>query len=279
MDKISEVFNSIKDRLSNPLIFSFLISWLVYNWKIPVALIWFDEKQIGASGCKSIFEFIENELSNGYFWLPFLIALGYTFLFPAFKNLISATQTWMKKWGEDWNLNISKKGKIGIEKYLNLRNEYSEKTEELEKIISKESEIREYNKVLFSDKAELDAKNYQLQQKIELLEKDIDSISDLRFLQGQWKFTAINNMGKDSIVNIKIIDNSCYKIINGNIESSPMFTINNFFYNRKHNNLIFIKHDMLSSSKICILSTNDKNRLEGKENNSFVKYERLPNIN
>lgn len=46
MDKISEILNSVKERVSNPLIFSFLASWLVYNWKIPVALIWFDEKQI-----------------------------------------------------------------------------------------------------------------------------------------------------------------------------------------------------------------------------------------
>ena len=107
MDKISEILNSVKERVSNPLIFSFLISWLVYNWKIPVALIWFDKEQISANGSKSIFDFIEDEWKkNGYFWIPLFIALGYTFIFPIIKNLISATQTWMSKWGENLNLRL-----------------------------------------------------------------------------------------------------------------------------------------------------------------------------
>lgn len=279
MDKISEIFNSIKDRLSNPLIFSFLISWLVYNWKIPVALIWFDEKQISANGCKSIFEFIENELSNGYFWWPFSIAVGYTFLFPIIKNLISATQTWMTKWGGILNLYISKNGKVGIEKYLILRNEYSKKIEDLENIISKESEMREFNKTLFSDKADLEANNYQLQQKIELLDKEIESISDLGFLQGQWKFTMTDSMQRRTSQDIKIIDNKWFRIISGNIESSPVFTIDNFFYDKKYNKLIFIKYGSVDKQSINILSSNSGKILEGKENNVFVKYERLPNIN
>lgn len=278
MDKISEIFNSIKDRLSNPLIFSFLVSWLVYNWKIPVALIWFDEKQISANGCKSIFEFIENELSKGYFWIPCLFAFGYTFLFPIVKNLISATQTWMKKWGENLNLQISKGGKVGIEKYLKLRNEYVEKIDELDKIISKESETREYNKLLFAEKADLDAKNFQLQQQVELLNNEIESISDLKFLQGQWKFTITDNMSRSTSQDIKILGNKLFRIISNNIESSPTFLIDNFFYDKKYKKIIFIKKGGEEKKLVNIITYSNEAILEGRENNYFVKYERLPSI-
>ena len=286
MDKISEILNSVKERVSNPLIFSFLISWLVYNWKIPVALIWFDKEQISANGSKSIFDFIEDEWKkNGYFWIPLFIALGYTFIFPIIKNLISATQTWMSKWGENLNLRLSKDGRIGIEKYLKLRNEYSEKIEELESIIAKEGELREYNKSLFIEKTTLDANSYELQKKIEEIESELNNISNSSFLNGQWRYIHNDVVGNKIIENIKIIDGKWYMILNGNIDSSPKYYIEEFFFNKKLKKIIFLKFEYYGNNNNAIIRTNvlnyniHQNSLEGNEDDMKVKYEKLPDIN
>jgi hypothetical protein len=267
------------------LIFSFLVSWLIYNWKIPVALIWFDEKQISANGCNSIFEFIEDEWTrNGYFWYPFGVALLYTFGFPIVKNLISAAQTWALKWGENWNLNISRQSKVSIDKYLSLRNEYSSKIDELEKIISKENEMREYNLKLFTEKGELEAKNYQLQEYIETLEHDKNQISNVRFLNGQWTYKYVNERSEMIENQIYINEGKLFYLNNEGDRLDKGIFITSFYINETSGALIFIKKnfndkDMNVSAKysesnfVNILSFSTvRHHLKGTENGNQVEY-------
>ena len=89
-EKVKDVYENIKDRLSNPLIFSFIVSWLVYNWEITVALLWYDKSQFHAEGCKSIFEFIQDKLNAKWLStaLPVGLAFLYTFGMPYFKELV-----------------------------------------------------------------------------------------------------------------------------------------------------------------------------------------------
>ena len=90
MEKISEVWGNIKDRLTNPLLFSFFCSWLIFNWEIPVSLIWYDSEQIKVSGHNSIFQFIHCKLNKEHSFLyPILFAIFYTLLIPIIRNGIS----------------------------------------------------------------------------------------------------------------------------------------------------------------------------------------------
>lgn len=278
MDKISEIFNNIKDRLSNPFIFSFLISWLVYNWRIPVALFWFDEKQISANGCSSIFEFIADDWKrNGYFWTPLFIGLGYTFLFPIFKNLISAFQTWTLKWGEEWNLSISKGSKISLEKYLTLRESYIKEQKKLEELISSESI---FINELESKSQELEESNEKLgdvTKKYENVYATLTSYNNVEIIYDSWLYADTEteyeiNIDKKGIYRRNPFNNVLvYKII--------------FFqYNFIEKKIIMIKelhnHQELNNSNeekliVCDLEFIDENQIVGTENYRKVKYKRL----
>lgn len=89
-EDISKVLDDLKNRFGSRFIFSFTIAWLLYHWQITVALFWYDKSQFQAEGCKSIFEFISDQLnansnSDSAFWA----ALIYTFGLPISKSLIN----------------------------------------------------------------------------------------------------------------------------------------------------------------------------------------------
>jgi len=44
---ITDILNSIKanlyERVTSPLVGTFLFSWIIFNWRIPIVLIWGDD--------------------------------------------------------------------------------------------------------------------------------------------------------------------------------------------------------------------------------------------
>ncbi len=88
---LSTTLDEIKNRFSSRFITYFIIYWLIFHWQISVALFWYDKTQIQAEGCKSIFEFIKDQLTNNnYFWNAVWSALGSTIAFPIIKTGILA---------------------------------------------------------------------------------------------------------------------------------------------------------------------------------------------
>ena len=89
-ENITKVLDDLKNRFASRFMFSFTIARLIYNWQITVALFWYDKSQFQAEGCKSIFEFISNQLKDNpdtvrAFWS----AVIYTFGLPISKSLIN----------------------------------------------------------------------------------------------------------------------------------------------------------------------------------------------
>ncbi|MGL2966924.1 hypothetical protein [Flavobacterium sp. XGLA_31] len=111
-EKVKDVYENIKERLSNPLIFSFIISWLIYNWEITIALFWYDKAQIKAEGCKSIFEFIQHQLNNKCYSLiiPLGLAVLYTFGMPYFKEFVDLMNRRAIIFGNKWKTKLLKDG-------------------------------------------------------------------------------------------------------------------------------------------------------------------------
>ena len=150
MEKVIEIYNNIKDRLSNPFVFSFICSWLVYNWRIPVALIWYDKSQFSGCGCHTIFDFISFELAKtNSFLFPLFFAFVYTISIPFIKNGVRIVSAHAQKWGENEEIKALDGGKIGVEKYLKLREEYKEAIKKLEDVDKEEKEyLTEKGKLL-----------------------------------------------------------------------------------------------------------------------------------
>lgn len=294
MEKIPKILNNVKERISNPLIFSFICSWLVINWEITVSLLWYDSRQINNEGCKSIFAFIQDKLNrNNSLLYPVLFAIGYTFLMPIVKNLIRAFYSWAANWGEKLNLWFSKGGKVAIEKYLSLREDYKERTKILEGVILEESEYLKDNEKIVTEmlevKKELNNANFEKEK----LNETINKMNDISFLNGHWKYKYYID-GRDSAGNaVKIeietdifISNGVYYEIE-NEGRKKKYIITEFNYNHRNSSVLFFKilidrepeevYSFSESHYINVLSHNDNNRnfLSGLENGNPVEYRRI----
>lgn len=259
MENIKEILNNIKDRLSNPLIFSFLLSWLIYNWEITVALVWYDKSQISAEGCKSIFEFIQYKLDNRYgsTFLPVIIAFIYTLGFPYLKYVINILNSKALEWG--------KKNEIKF-----LKEVTSLEIENL-KVNLKDSNNRNI---------ELDIINNEIR-------KEIDDVS---FLNGYWKVTYVFNQNDPKekvtiIENVEII-NGKYQVISEN-RVDYKYSIRNFYLNKNGGTVFFIKYlkseyftniNLIDEDyrRICELRIDNIDRFFGEENRYVsVVFERM----
>lgn len=109
-EKIKDIFSNIKDRISNPLIFSYIVSWLLYNWEITVALLWYDKTQFVAEGCRSVFEFIQDRLDTKWYStiVPLAFALLYTFGMPYIKELVDFFNKKAVFFGKKWKAEFLK---------------------------------------------------------------------------------------------------------------------------------------------------------------------------
>src|SRR5258706_6621972 len=120
MEKATEILNSIKERLSNPFIFSFILSWLLYNWQIPIALTWYNAQNINATGYGSIFDLIANQVQkDGSFRNPFIISIIITLAVPIFRIVFSTFNAGVTRLGNFLFFEISKKSNISTSRYLN----------------------------------------------------------------------------------------------------------------------------------------------------------------
>lgn len=139
-ERLEEIFTNLKERLTSPFISSFIFSWLIFNWPILIGLFWYNSSELVKIGYSSYLIFISDHLflTTGLIY-PLIFAFLYTFLYPLFKNVINAFNSWADKWGENWNLKMLKDGSIPVERYLQLKKHYEERTETLENVIRSES--------------------------------------------------------------------------------------------------------------------------------------------
>lgn len=248
MEKANEFFKNLKDRLSNPLVFSFIISWLVSNWEIVVALVWHDNKQIENEGCRSVFEFISQKLNwIQSFIIPFLVALAYTFLMPVIRVWINALYTKIDKWSEDWKLEILKGGKISIDKYLQLKANLDKRSKILEDVISSESTYINNSNELSTEIYTLKNTLNETTSKLNTANTFIKELQDWKIIEGAWQNNyEINDFkkGTESIY----IENGKYYIINSIGIKEYKFDIRNFYFDNRNQNIFFVK-EVVSEEK------------------------------
>lgn len=140
MEKLSDIIGSIRERAANPFFVSFILSWLVVNWEIPVALFWPDLSQMQTLGYKTIFDYIQFILSKpDSFWLPVGLATGYTILSPVIWNGLRWFNAWAIKWGNKIVFDMSKESNVSTEKYLELRENLKKNSDTISEMINTES--------------------------------------------------------------------------------------------------------------------------------------------
>ncbi|OIR00144.1 hypothetical protein GALL_177900 [mine drainage metagenome] len=237
MEKISDFFKELKERLSNPFIYSFLISWLIFNWKIPIALIFYKSEDLLKDNYKSFISLIADQIHlQKSFVYPILAALLYTFAFPFFRNTIIAFNSWTKAWGSSWSMRLSKSGKISIEKYIELRNTYAKRTQLLERTLENESKFLQENEELKNRILQLTQEKNEYQANNQ---KWID-YSSYSILNGEWNFQTVDSSQKVRHEKIFLIkDGTVSEIFNSSRDKKVIGRIENFHYNFLSQEMIF----------------------------------------
>ncbi|TDP60664.1 hypothetical protein [Flavobacterium dankookense] len=279
MEKVLEVYNNIKDRLSNPFVFSFICSWLVYNWRIPVALIRYDKSQFSGCGCHTIFDFISFELAKtNSFLFPLFFAFVYSLGIPYVKNFFRIVSACAQKWGESEEIKALDGGKIGINKYLKLREEYKEAIKKLEDVDKEEKKyLTEKGKLL----TDFNGVREELNQKIKENGDLRDSLArtfDSSILNGNWLY---NSSGK---LNQKIkINNSSYSVLDNNGFPTIVYEMKHFFIKSDYIFFVLFEEEPTfrdnPMSIIHNLRRNNDDSLVGMLNGEEISLRRVSEVN
>lgn len=139
MENVNELIKNFRERTASPFFFSFMLAWIFFNWKVSIALIWYDSELYPQQGdlIKYISKNTSTEISTVW---PLFSVFFYT---AVVKNAVSALVTWSTKWGSDLNLSISKESKVSMAKFLAYRSMYLQTYKSLEKVIEDESKTIE----------------------------------------------------------------------------------------------------------------------------------------
>jgi len=248
LEKLSDFFKSIRERITNPIVFSFILSWLVWNWEVTLLLIY-------ADSASSIIASIDKK--KIFFWPPVLFAISYTILSPLIKNLVRAFQTWCTKWGENWNLGISKEQNVPISKVLYISEEYAKKSKILEDIIKDRNKTiedfdKEHTKLLLEQQksAGLIEQNNAISNELSVLKSQMLNAFNVNILNGTWECTTLKESG-EKITEELHINGGQISVLEFN-QVVPIFDIKDFYINLNDERIFFVKYtkpEVLSSTR------------------------------
>lgn len=195
MNTIKDFLTELKDRLTNPLFGSFVISWLICNWPITVALLFYKSADLKADKYKSFFDLIDSRQSTcNMIIYPLIGALLYTFAFPYAKAAIKLFHAKITTDNETEILLATKDGSMPMAKFLRLKNQSDTQLENLKKLIESEGETLNRNAelqtelLLFKDsnqKHESDAHKFKAELSILKYRSQIDAIMGTWLGKGQ----------------------------------------------------------------------------------------------
>ncbi|MCC6288189.1 MAG: hypothetical protein IT249_09920 [Chitinophagaceae bacterium] len=193
MEKIQDFFKHVGERLRNPFLFSYLITWLIANYKIIVGLFFYTSYGLKDDGYKSYFDLID-KTKNWWtcLWIPLIGAVLYTFIIPLLRIAIQLFYTWINQWQEKKTLKILGNGSISTKKYIILRENYKESEKRLQNIVDDDIKFMSERTKLHTQVQELtNSLNKTNAQLIGVQEKasQLDIIkrnTDVSFLHGTW---------------------------------------------------------------------------------------------
>lgn len=243
MDSIKEFFKHINYRLSSPFIFSFILSFLISNWQIPVGLIWANSELLKADSFKKYTALLTDTVTwRTGFEIPFIAALVYTALNPALTVVIHAIQTFFQKIGDDLNLRILKGGKISIDKYIELKRELDERKHILEEVTNQERtaivDLEKSNTEVLSLSKELNEQKKKASDFENLYNKSrLEQSPNL--LQGFWKSDFTFSDGRKGSEIIEVKGRDMFQITNE--KKILLANIQHFRYDEPSHKVFFVK--------------------------------------
>lgn len=273
MDKVSDFLKDLKDRASSPFFSSFLLSWLIFNWRILLVLFFYSQNDLRNQGYSSYINFIEkNTTVTSNVISPTIAAFLYTFIYPIFRNVVITFNSWVKSWGSRWSISVGKGAKISVEKYIRLRETYEERTMILEKVIADESETRaKYEEI----KNELELNKVE-KNKLDSEVRKWDEATQVNQLNGFWELKYIS---KNTVYRIDI-SNGIITFRDTQPHRGNNFQIRNFYRAPDSNQISLTTAEEIQGKKVFhffLLSAIDNTTfLKGWEDDSFeVEFKKI----
>lgn len=299
MDKISDILDSIKDRLTNPLFVSFVVSWILCNWEITVVLLWYDERLW--KGYENAFEYIY--ATRGW-WksliFPGLLAIGYITLNPWLKNTIKLVNLFFDNWGGKHLEKMSGDVRVKFSEFSDKFNELKERENSLatiqneqkqtkNKIIELEELLNQTQKDLFAKQQLLaeQKKNQSTLMELHQIEKDnlenkfqaekeeihkqLLTFTDISIIIGKWEIRPIdkNSPPKKTTISMK---QTTYEL-----DSQILFYRNRGFFRTNEGRIFFVtKSTGNHESYFYDLTINPDGSMRGSENDRKVIFLKLP---
>jgi hypothetical protein len=181
-NKVEDAWNYMKDRFSNPFFYSFVISWLVVNWEITIAFIFYDSEMLLREGFLSYKDYVvaQGKTASDLYWCPIMYASLYTVFAPLSKQGLILFNSLVFARGNKMNLSILGKGKISIDKYISLQKSIEEKEGILEDRIASESDNYTRLQEALNEKTKIEAELEKSQKSVNILTKGTENVTSER---------------------------------------------------------------------------------------------------
>lgn len=171
LNRVAETFiNPINQRLSNPLIGSFGLSWIILNWQ-PLVFLLFSKKVIEDKLAYIQDHFYGSQWSGSLSWLmyiifPLLISLLYAIGLPRIENALEAFNLKPRE------NKMSRIHQLNIKEY-DSRIEYAKKQAEIENVKADYMAVEELNQ-------KINLLNTQIQDRNQTIEEYSSQLTELR---------------------------------------------------------------------------------------------------
>lgn len=261
MEKLSETFENIKERFSNPLIFSFIVSWLICNWQITLTLIWHDLEEVRRMGFNDTFQFLKYQLNhNQNIKQPIIVSIIYTIALPYVRNLIRVINASSELLGNRFTLKINKGASIPFEEHYKLDLKIKDREIKLSEMIQNAGELR--GQILTFEQASRDNDNkiFELKKKIRILEDFKQELKDITFLDGYWTIQIKDDL-KEHQAKGWFVKNGKISLITEGVKV-PHYLISSFYYDNEQKEILFIATVMNNNEKIDIFNL----KMSGEDN-------------
>lgn len=258
MDALKPFLN----RIAQPVILSFCISWILWNWEVVIALLWYDAETIKATNSSTHMEYIKLH-ANG--WKNYVLPLSFALLFLPVRYGVNWLNAFFRTKERSHVLQVTGTGKMSTLRFLELKKSYDDRIASISEFIDKEADIQEQlNKTeselinLRSTNADVGGKYNQLKvenegnlNRLVNLNTEVTDFkmkSSPKFLLGSYKFVVfeknyVNHNGEISLPIIEgtvefRMDNNDYNFYFTIKNSEYIIGVDHYFYNILSESLI-----------------------------------------
>jgi|GEM_PF-2521743 len=194
METVNEFLKDLRSRLTSPFFGSFLISWVIINWRIPVALLFYKQDDLHLDGYNSYIDVISSNYDNwNFFGWPIASAFGYTFIYPFFRDFIRKIHARIAKVTDAKLLKISKDGYISVSKHMELQQKYEDNIQKITKFFENQDKLQQDYATSLTDLGLAKQKAAQVKAESDSRFFKWESMLSKNMFEGRWKVDqAIN---------------------------------------------------------------------------------------